>query len=528
MANQIKIKRSAVEGKVPLVTDLELGELAINTYDGKLFVRRNDGVSDYIREIGGNRGFEVKNQTGSTIAKGTAVGFVGTLGSSGKLLVAPFIANGAQPSQYFMGLAEDDILNGGDGYVVDHGKLLNLDTSAWTSGTILYASSTQAGGLTSTQPAAPNNKITVAAVVNSSSTTGVLEVRVQVGSNLDNDELVEVSNPQDGDTLVYNSIAGRFENGPAAETYTLPVATTTVLGGVKDGEGVTIAADGTISADVTSVAGRTGAVVLTKSDVGLANVDNTADANKVVASAAKLTTARTINGVSFDGTANITVADSTKLPLAGGTMTGAITFAAGQTWPTFNQNTTGSAATLTTARTINGTSFNGSANITTANWGTSRNITIGNTTRSVDGSTTYTWTLADIGAGDVTTAGTQTLTNKTVSGGVYSGVVDVTGSARSSVVVVSALNVDCSLGNFFTKTISANSTFTFSNAPASKAYSFVLELTHTSGTVTWPASVRWPADTAPTLTAGKTHLFVFVTDDGGTTWRGASSVDYTN
>ena len=36
----------------------------------------------------------------------------------------------------------------------------------------------------------------------------------------------------------------------------------------------------------------------------------------------KLTTARTINGVSFNGTANITVADSTKLPLSGGTMTG--------------------------------------------------------------------------------------------------------------------------------------------------------------------------------------------------------------
>lgn len=66
-----------------------------------------------------------------------------------------------------------------------------------------------------------------------------------------------------------------------------------------------------------------------------------------------------------------------KLPLAGGTMTGVITFAAGQTWPTFNQNTTGSAATLTTARTINGVSFNGSANITvTAN--TTNALTINN------------------------------------------------------------------------------------------------------------------------------------------------------
>ena len=41
--------------------------------------------------------------------------------------------------------------------------------------------------------------------------------------------------------------------------------------------------------------------------------------------ATKLATARTINGVSFDGTANITIADSTKLPIAGGTMTGDLT-----------------------------------------------------------------------------------------------------------------------------------------------------------------------------------------------------------
>ena len=41
--------------------------------------------------------------------------------------------------------------------------------------------------------------------------------------------------------------------------------------------------------------------------------------------ATKLQTARTINGVSFDGTANITIADSTKLPIAGGIMTGDLT-----------------------------------------------------------------------------------------------------------------------------------------------------------------------------------------------------------
>jgi len=105
---------------------------------------------------------------------------------------------------------------------------------------------------------------------------------------------------------------------------------------------------------------------------------------------------------------------------------------------------------------------------------------------------------------------------------------DVSGTIAQNVVAMAALDVDCSAGNYFTKTINANSTFTFSNVPAGRAYSFVLELTHTSGTVTWPTSVKFPADTAPTLTAGKTHLFVFETNDGGSRFRGAALVDYVN
>lgn len=58
---------------------------------------------------------------------------------------------------------------------------------------------------------------------------------------------------------------------------------------------------------VTSVAGKTGAVTLDKTNVGLGNVDNTADANKQVLSASKLTTARKIEGVTFDGTQDISL-----------------------------------------------------------------------------------------------------------------------------------------------------------------------------------------------------------------------------
>lgn len=104
---------------------------------------------------------------------------------------------------------------------------------------------------------------------------------------------------------------------------------------------------------------------------------------------------------------------------------------------------------------------------------------------------------------------------------------DVNGNQAINIVSVAALDIDCSAGNFFTKTISANSTFTFSNVPASRAFAFTLELVHTSGSVTWPATVRWPGNTAPTLNSGRTHLFTFVTDNGGTTWFAAPQVNFT-
>ena len=57
-----------------------------------------------------------------------------------------------------------------------------------------------------------------------------------------------------------------------------------------------------------------------------------------------------------------------------------------------------SATKLATARTINGTSFDGTGNITTANWGTTRSITIGSKAKDVNGSANVSWTLDEIGA----------------------------------------------------------------------------------------------------------------------------------
>lgn len=130
----------------------------------------------------------------------------------------------------------------------------------------------------------------------------------------------------------------------------------------------------------------------------------------------------------------------------------------------------------------------------------------------------------------VITVGAQSLAGvKTfVDGATLHGIDVPAGNTKLHIVALGSNTIDCSLGNYFTRTISANSTFAFSNVPVSRAYSCVLELTHTSGTVTWPSSVRWPNGVAPSLTTGKTHVFVFVTDDGGSTWRGVANTNYTN
>ena len=182
--------------------------------------------------------------------------------------------------------------------------------------------------------------------------------------------------------------------GELASTWSYPQVYVTDVQAGYSGNAVTWTTGWAIGFEVTAFKAVT--ATITNSQVGYAVSTNTANSTVLrdgsgnfsagtitaalsgnATTATTLQTARTIGGVSFNGSANI------NLP---GVNTAG------------NQNTTGSAATLTTARTINGTSFNGSANITTANWGTDRTITIGSTGKSVNGSANVAWTLAEIGA----------------------------------------------------------------------------------------------------------------------------------
>ena len=120
---------------------------------------------------------------------------------------------------------------------------------------------------------------------------------------------------QDTASLLTRQIADtRYAKAPTSGTAGYVTAFNTRTGAITLSSADVTAALGYTPSSVTGLTGiqsvaafKTG-LTLVKADVGLGNVDNTADVNKAVLSATKLATARTINGVAFDGTSNITIA----------------------------------------------------------------------------------------------------------------------------------------------------------------------------------------------------------------------------
>lgn len=140
----------------------------------------------------------------------------------------------------------------------------------------------------------------------------------------------------------------------------------------------------------------------------------------------------------------------------------------------------------------------------------------GTTDPSADGTN---WAQA-AGTGDVTQTGTQTLTNKTIEAGTFTnGYTEETVTANTS----TAYTIDLANGTVQILTLTGNCTFTFPTATAGKSFILLLKQDGTgSRTVTWPAAVKWPAATAPTITgtASKMDKYIFTAD--GTNWYGSN------
>jgi hypothetical protein len=213
------------------------------------------GLNDNVpNELGFKNFWLVKNQTGSTIAKGSLVYANGTLGASGRITVAKFIANGSIDAKYLLGITAHDLSNGEDGYVISFGKIRKVNTDTFAAGAILYPSPTVAGVWTDVEPVAPNIDLPIGFCINSHVNNGTIAIRVASGYKLNELHDVSITSPVDRASLYYRSglwrdttaalltsdtasmLTNYLRTGVAAGTY-LPLTGGTISGTINRQEG---------------------------------------------------------------------------------------------------------------------------------------------------------------------------------------------------------------------------------------------------------------------------------------------------
>ena len=133
--------------------------------------------------------------------------------------------------------------------------------------------------------------------------------------------------------------------------------------------------------------------------------------------------------------------------------------------------------------------------------------------------------LNEVLATDALASGNAALTYADTKYAISGGLVDGPMTTVVTALGLYGSGIPCTSGNYFTATLSGDSSVYFTDVP-SGSYGLTYEVQYDTGTITWPSGVKWPEDTAPTLTEGTTQLFMLVTDDGGTRWRAASLIDY--
>jgi hypothetical protein len=117
------------------------------------------------------------------------------------------------------------------------------------------------------------------------------------------------------------------------------------------------------------------------------------------------------------------------------------------------------------------------------------------------------------------------------AGGVMTGEVDILTQRAKEVALGSisgAQALDLDLAMAFSMTITGATTLSFSNVPSGGSFviGVILQITNGGSDITWPGTVEWAGGTAPTLTAAGTDIVTLVSFDDGTTWQGATLLDF--
>jgi hypothetical protein len=333
---------------------------------------------------------QVRNTTGSTLTKGTAVYISGATGQIPT--VSKALATSDATSAQTLGLMTADLANNSNGYVTVIGLISNIDTSAYTDGAQLYLSGTTAGTLTATKTYAPTHLVYVAVVEHAHPTQGKLFVKVQNGYELDEIHNVSAQSPSNGQTIIYNATTSLWEKG------TLTAGTGI---SVSNGAGsITVANTGVTSVTATTPVASTGGTTpvismpaattsvsgyLTSTDWTTFNNKGSGTVTSVTGTSPIVSSGGTTPAISlataYGDTTNPYASKTANYVLAAPNgSAGVPTFRAivAADIPTLNQNTSGSAASLSatlaigsggTGQTTANTAFNALAPSQTSNSG---------------------------------------------------------------------------------------------------------------------------------------------------------------
>jgi hypothetical protein len=362
--------------------------------------------TDVALQLGQENVALVYNGTGVTITNGSVVAVSGAQGQRPSVSLAD--ADSEALSAPTLGIATEDIANGAEGFVTTFGFVRGINTSAFTAGAPIYLSQT-AGQFTATRPSAPAHTVALGWVIKVNASSGEVFVNINNGWELDELHNVLITSAASGNTLIYDAVAGVWEN--ANITAGTGISVTNGAGSI------TIAA--TNAGTVTSV-------------TGTSPVASTGGATPAISLSA-----------GYGDTQNPYASKTANFVLAAPNGTAGVpTFRAivAADIPTLNQSTTGNAATATSAGNLSGGSITGNYILNNATSPNTVYLQFGDNTgwtyrfmTSVAGTPTARFSFVD--NGNFTAVGSVTASNHIGAG------TGLTGTATSLSIGGNAANV---------------------------------------------------------------------------------------
>lgn len=509
MANVILLKRNATAGITPTANSLVTGEVAVNSADGLLFIKKGDGTVVSLNGATGAAGV-----TGSNGASG-ASGATGATGAAG--------VRGGTQYTFSATITDADPGPGTLRYnsaTLSAVTFLYIDASdaAWNTQTVWFDSWDDSTSATKGYVTLQSSTA-AGTVVNTFRVTG----NVIPGSGYYKIPVVYVSGtlPTDATGLVLSFA----RNGDLGATGINGAAGAT---GLRDGAAYTFSTTVTDADPGNGVLRYNNAAIASVTFVYIDNLDTAGNTQTAWYDTWDDSTSPTRGYLTLQSsTAAGTVVNTFRI-------TGTVTVAAGYykipvvfVSGTLPANATGLVASFSRNGDMGATGATGigasGATGSTGPQGASGSGATGATGSFGATGATGPAGGATLGANSFT--GAQNLQDNEL---IRAKIRDYSETSSSPTISAGTLTLNLETSNIFTVSLNAAFTLAITNPPASGsggAFTLILTADGTARSITWGSAVKWPGGTPPTLTStlNKVDIFTFVTTDAGASWYGFNS-----